>query len=164
MTMRAAWLFAPFALLAACAPADTPSENPTDLPPVYPPLANFQSQPLLALAEHALTQYFSADATSLPTTCLTVRPAALPAGQEEQLILRFSRLAPAGRCRVQGAGYVDAITDKPAAVVQIYDFACANAAQCTGWAMLPGQPTARYVMTFEGGAWRFAADRRVLAE
>lgn len=151
-------------LLAACAPPQVPSQNPTDLPPVYPPLAAAQSQPVLALAEQALTHYFTGDTSSLPTTCLTVRPAALSADQEEQLILRFPRLAPAGRCRAQGPGYVDAITDKPAAVVQVYDFTCADAAHCTGWAMLPGQPTAHYTMTFEGGAWRFAADRRLLAQ
>lgn len=158
--MRAAISTAALALLAACVPAETPSDPPS----VYPPLANDQARPVLALAEHALAQYFAGDVGDLPTTCLTVRPAALTAEQEEQLILRFNRLAPAARCRAQGAGYVDSITESPAAVVQIYEFACTGAAQCSGWGMLPGQAAARFAMTFEGGAWRFAADRRMLAE
>lgn len=145
--------------LAACAPA-TPADPPTG--PV--PLANDRTQPVLALFEHVLGHYFAAGSTSLPTTCATLRPATLNAQQEEALILRFVRLAPAARCRVQGSGTTDTITNQPAAVVQVYDFACAGADHCTGWAIQPGQPATRYAMRYEAGAWRFTSDRRILAE
>lgn len=153
---------APAALLAiaACAPASTPADPPT----AAPPLAQDQTQPLLALAEHVLAMQFSGASAELPTTCLAVRPAPLSAGQEEALILRFSRLAPVQRCRAQGAGHVDAITGKAAVMVQVYDLSCSDDAHCTGWAMLPGAAARRYAMTYTEGEWRFAADARILAE
>lgn len=148
--------------LAACAPASTPADPPT--PGTQPPpLAQDRAQPVLALFEHVLVPYFAAGGAALPTTCATLRPAALTAAQEEALILRLPRLAPAARCRAAGAGYVDAITGKPAAAVQVYEFACADADHCTGWVMLPGKPATRYTMEFAGGTWRFAGDRRLLA-
>lgn len=147
-------------LLAACAPATTPADPHTG--PV--PLANDRAQPVLALFEHVLGDYFTAGSTSLPTTCATLRPVPLNPQQEEALILRFVRLAPAARCRVQGSGTTDTITNQPATVVQVYDFTCADADHCTGWALQPGQPATRYALRYEAGAWRFASDRRILAE
>lgn len=147
-------------LLAACAPATTPADSPT----VPTPLARDRSQPVLALFEHVLGGYFAAGSTSLPTTCVTLRPAPLKAEQEEALILRFVRLAPAARCRVQGSGVSDSITGQPASVVQVYDFACADADHCTGWAMLPGQPATRHALRFEAGEWHVVSDRRIIGE
>lgn len=147
-------------LVAACAPATTPADPPTG----PAPLANDRTQPVLALFEHVLGDWFAAGSTSVPTTCAMLRPMPLNAQQEEALILRFVRLAPAARCRVQGSGTTDAITGQPAAVVQVYDFACADAGHCTGWAMQPGRPAVRHAMRFEAGAWRFVSDRRILAE
>lgn len=145
---------------AACAPATTPADPPT----APPPLARDRSQPVLALFERVLGDYFAAGSARLPTTCAQLRPAALTAQQEQALILRFVRLAPAQRCRAAGSGLVDAVTGRPAAVVQVYDFACATPDQCAGWAMVPGQPATRHALRFEGGEWRFTSDRRILGE
>lgn len=148
------------ALLAACAPATTPADPPT----VPVPLAHDRAQPVLALFEHVLGDWFAAGSTSLPTTCATLRPVPLSAEQEEALILRFVRLAPASRCRVQATATTDSITNQPAAVVQVYDFTCADADHCTGWAMQPGKPAVRYALRYETGGWRFTSDRRIIAE
>lgn len=148
---------------AACAPQSTPADPPTGPSPPAA-LAGDRAQPVLALFEHVLAPYFAAAGSAVPTTCASLRPTALTAQQEEALVLRFPRLAPAARCRPAGAGHVDSITGKPAAVVQVYEFACRDAANCTGWAMLPGMPATQYTMTFAGSAWQFAGDRRLLAQ
>jgi hypothetical protein len=148
-------------LLAGCVPAPQGEDAP---PPPYPALSADRAQPLLALAEHVLGSHFVGDTAGMPSTCLVVRPTALTAQQEEDLVLRFTRLAPAQRCRADGAGHVDTITGQPAQVIQLYDFACTAATRCTGWAMLPGQPATRYTMDYRDGAWAFAGDRRLIAE
>jgi hypothetical protein len=127
-------------------------------------LARDQAQPVLALFEHVLGDHFAAGGSSMPTTCAALRPVALTAQQEQALILRFVRLAPVQRCKPQGAGHVDSITGRPAVVVQVYNFTCADAAHCTGWAVLPGQPATRHAMQFETGEWRFVSDRRIIGE
>jgi hypothetical protein len=111
-----------------------------------------------------LTGYFAAAGASGPTACAVLRPTALTAAQDKELIERFVRLAPAARCATGAQGPVDAITGGPAQVVQVYDFACASADVCAGWVQLPGAPATRYAMRFEGGAWRFDGDRRIIAE
>ena len=134
-------------------------------PPPLPPLSEDPSQPALALFEHVLTGHFAAFGANPPTTCAVLRPGALTAEQEEELIVRFVRLAPASRCT--GSADTpprDAITNEPAAVVQVYDFACRSPTQCTGWVSAPGSPAKRYAMAYEGGQWRFTADPRLLAE
>ena len=133
-------------------------------PPPLPRLAEDSQQPALALFEHVLAGYFAGAGASAPTTCAALTPTPLTADQEEQLIARFVRLAPAGRCRAQGGGVVDSITDGPAALVQVYDFACRDGTVCSAWAVVPGQPATRYAMRFIGGEWRFDSDRRLLAE
>lgn len=133
-------------------------------PPPLPPLARDQSQPALALFEHVLTGYFAGAGANAPTTCVSLDPGPLGKDREEALILRFVRLAPAERCRTQGAGVVDAITGGPARLVQVYRFACHDSAHCTGWASVPGAPAMAYAMSYEDGAWHFVGDPRIIAE
>ena len=63
-----------------------------------------------------------------------------------------------------GQGMADAITGEAAQAVQVYEFSCRSAALCSGWVAVPGAPATRYAMRFEGGAWRFDSDRRIIAE
>ena len=101
-------------------------------PPPLPPLAEDQARPVLALFEHVLTGYFVEVGARGPTVCAMLSPQPLSDEQEEALILRFVRLAPAERCRaaVDGA-WQDAITGELARVVQVYDFACRSDALCS---------------------------------
>ena len=133
-------------------------------PPPLPPLAEDQSQPELALFEHVLTGHFASLGANPPTICAMLRPGRLSDEQEEALIVRFVRLAPASRCEAAGSGWRDAITEEPAQVVEIYDFVCQSPTQCRGWVAAPGSPAARYAMRFEGSAWRFTRDPRLIAE
>jgi hypothetical protein len=133
-------------------------------PPPLPPLAEDQEQPVLALFEHVLIGHFATFGANPSTTCAALRPGPLSAGQEEALIVRFVRLAPASRCTAAAGGWRDAITGEPAQVVEIYDFGCRTLTQCTGWTNAPGSPAKRYAMRFDGDAWRFTADPRIIAE
>ena len=99
-------------------------------PPPLPPLADDAEQPALALFEHVLTGYFAAFGANPPTTCAALAPEPLTAEQEEELIVRFVRLAPASRC----ASGADGITGEAAALVQVYELACRTPDRCTGWA------------------------------
>jgi hypothetical protein len=157
ITTSIATLFAT-ASLAACV------SGGGEAPPL-PPLAADPSRPVLALFEHVLTGYFAEAGASGPTVCAHLSPSALSAEQEEALILRFVRLAPAERC-IEGASgeYRDAITGEPARTVRVYDFACREEAPCSGWVSAPGRPATRYTMRFVGGAWRFDGDQRIIAE
>lgn len=134
-------------------------------PPPLPPLAEDREQPVLALFEHVLTGYFAEAGARGPTLCASFMPEPLSAKQEEALILRFVRLAPADRCRAsEDGGWRDAITGEPAGAARVYAFACASATLCSGWAAVPGKPAIRYAMRFEDGAWRFDGDPRIIAE
>src|SRR5690606_21000290 len=133
-------------------------------PPPLPKLAEDAQQPVLALLEHVLTGHFAALGANPPTTCARLGPDPLSDEQEEALITRFVRLAPASRCIPAGEGWQDAITEEPAQVVQLYDFNCREPQQCTGWVAAPGSPAKRYAMRFESGTWRFTADPRIIAE
>jgi hypothetical protein len=133
-------------------------------PPPLPLLVEDREQPALALLEHVLTGHFAAFGANPPTTCAVLRPGPLSAEQEEALIARFVRLAPAARCTVSGSATVDGITGEPAVTVELYEFACRTADRCTGWIAAPGSPAARYAMRFEGGQWRFTRDPRLIAE
>jgi hypothetical protein len=133
-------------------------------PPPLPPLAGDREQPVLALFEHVLTGYFAGAGPGGPTTCAQLGPTPLTAEQETALIARFVRLAPAERCVAAGQGMADAITGEAAQAVQVYEFTCQSAALCSGWVAVPGAPATRYAMRFEGGAWRFDSDRRIIAE
>jgi hypothetical protein len=133
-------------------------------PPPLPPLAEDREKPVLALFEHVLTGHFATFGANPPTTCARLRPDPLSDEQEEALIVRFVRLAPASRCVAAGSGWRDAITEEPAQVAEIYDFACPSPTQCRGWVAAPGSPAARYAMRFEAGEWRFTRDPRLIAE
>jgi hypothetical protein len=133
-------------------------------PPPLAPLAEDAGEPALALLEHVLTGHFAGAGATPPTTCASLQPGPLSADHEAELIARFVRLAPAARCRPQGAAVVDADTGAPAVMVQVYQFVCAQPTLCSGWVAAPGVPAARYQMRFENGAWRFDSDRRLLAE
>ena len=133
-------------------------------PPPPAPLAGDREQPVLALFEHVLTGYFAGAGASGPTTCARLSPKPLTAAQEQALIVRFVRLAPAERCQSGAQGPVDAITGAPAHEVQVYQFACQSPELCSGWVQVPGAPASRYAMRFEGGVWRFDSDRRIIAE
>lgn len=132
-------------------------------PPPLAPLAEDSEQPLLALFEHVLTAHFATFGANPPTTCATLRPGGLTAEQEQALIARFVRLAPASRCQAVADGRRDAFTDEPAQVIEVYNFSCSAPLQCTGWVAAPGHPATRYAMRFEGGAWRITADLRRIA-
>ena len=147
----------PTLVLAACV-------SSTGEAPPLPKLAEDPEQPVLALFEHVLTGHFAAFGANAPTTCAALSPRPLTPEQEEALIVRFARLAPAARCVARGSEVADAITDAPAALVQVYDFACRGETQCTGWVARPGAPATRYAMRFADGAWRFDADPRIIAE
>jgi hypothetical protein len=133
-------------------------------PPPLPALSADQDAPVLALFAHVLADYFAGAGANAPTTCATLRPGPLTAEQEEALIIRFVRLAPVERCKAEGSERVDAITGSPAALVEVYDFACANETLCGGWAAVPGRPATRYVLQFENDAWRVTGDTRIGAE
>jgi len=133
-------------------------------PPPLPPLAEDREQPVLALFEHVLTGHFATFGANPPTTCAQLRPGPLSDEQEEALIIRFVRLAPASRCVAAGSGWRDAITEEPAQVIEVYDFVCRTPTQCTGWVAAPGSPAKRYALRFESGIWRFTADLRLIAE
>lgn len=133
-------------------------------PPPLPKLAEDAEQPALALFEHVLTGHFAAFGANPPTTCVLLRPDPLSAEQEEALITRFVRLAPASRCVAAGDTWRDAITDEPAQVIQLYEFACRTPEQCTGWVAAPGSPAKRYAMRFSDGRWQFTSDSRIIAE
>lgn len=145
--------------LAACV---AESGQKPRLPPLAP-LAQDQGEPVLALFEHVLTGYFAGAGPDAPTTCAALRPGSLGAQQEQALIARFVRLAPAARCRASLDGTVDAITGGPAVVVEVRDFACGQAA-CAGTVAVPDRPEVRYALRFEGGAWRFDGDAGIVAE
>jgi len=133
-------------------------------PPPMSPLAHDRSQPALALFEHVLTDYFARVGANTPTVCASLVPRPLTAEQEQALIARFDRLAPADRCQAAAGGWRDAITGEAAEVVQLYDFACGSETSCTGWVRAPGKPATRYTLRFADGAWHFDGDPRILAE
>jgi hypothetical protein len=154
--------------LAACV-APQEGENarsPKDLPP----LAGEKGQPLLALADHLLGNYFTSDVARQPTVCLAVNDgrddAALPPQDERALMMRHVRLSPLSRCALADRGWVDSDTDEAALVFTLHSFTCADADHCTGFgSFTAGQQNAlssRYSMAWDGDAWRFARDDRLL--
>jgi len=157
------------ALPAACAQnADLQQSDA----PTLPPLAADAAEPRLALAEHLLAEYFSSDIVAPPTICLAVTDGraeeALPPEQETALITRFPKLAPLSRCTKSRAAWQDSENEQPALVFAIYNFSCASATNCSGWASYTAgataAPSSLYRMRYEGGRWQFERDRRRIAE
>ena len=126
------------------------------------PLAFDRKQPALALFERALAGYFAGAGPNPPTTCAQFSPAPLSAEQEEALILRFVRLAPAARCRAEGSGVVDSVTGERAVLVQVYEFKCASETLCTAWVTYPGTPSQRHTIRYREGVWKHDADPRII--
>lgn len=141
--------------VSACAPME---------PDPLEPLVRDRAQPVLALFERALAGYFIDAGPNPPTTCAQLSPTPLTAKQEEALILRFVRLAPAARCRSQGSGVVDSVTGEPAALVQVYEFRCVSETLCTAWVSYPSRPAERHTIRYREGLWLDAADPRIIAE
>ncbi|BBC72458.1 conserved hypothetical protein [Altererythrobacter sp. B11] len=163
-------LLSTVALLGACTTAPADGD-----PPPPPPLAADMRAPVLALFEHAVEAYFAGAGDLPPTTCAVFRSegdnhgdSGLSAAQEERLLKRFPRLAPADRCQWDGSKYADSITGDPATVIDVYRFRCEGDSACTGWVNTRGQgacePAAQYRMRFAEGRWRFTRDERVLAQ
>lgn len=138
--------------LGACAGDPAPTSP-------FPPLASDEDEPALALIEHVLNAHFAAQQSpALPTTCVTLSPAGLSAGHEAELILRFPRLAPRGRCETEVPPPSDGFTGDRAVFLQIYDFRC-EGGRCTGWLSRNGQPVMHYTMVYEGGFWRTSGEK-----
>lgn len=114
-------------------------------------LTEDRAEPVLALFEHVLTGHFASGGVASPAACAVLEPAPLSGKQEKALLDRFVRLSPASTCEADDA-------------VRVYQFSCAGEELCSGWVSRPGAPATRYVMRYEGGAWRFDGDMRIIAE
>lgn len=156
--IRHALLLAPL-LMSACVYGE-------DGAPPLAPLAKDRTQPAGALIEHVLTRYFERVPASpnVPTVCVSFQQRPLDRALEQALIARFPRLAPLSRCAGTGNGVADAITGGAAQVIEVYAFTCDNADNCSGWATVPREPSVRYGLRWQNGAWQFARDMRLIAE
>lgn len=157
------------ALLAGCVYGEAMDEvSRADLPP----LAADRAEPRLALAEHLLAGYFTADIVAPPTVCLAIsegrQPDGLPPGQETALIARFARLAPFARCGWQEGAWRDVASEEPALVFTIHSFECSSDVACQAWAGYTAGATssssALYRMAYADGRWTFERDRRLIME
>lgn len=145
--------------LAACVAPQADGSAPR-------PLAGDQARPQLALLEQVLREHFAGrgSGAEAPTTCVSRLPRPLTVDEEQALMARFVRLAPLARCRTGPDGPIDSIVGTRAEVIELYEFACTDAAHCLGWINRPGRPATRYAMEWQDGAWRFASDARLISE
>ncbi|KLE35725.1 hypothetical protein [Aurantiacibacter luteus] len=156
-------------LLAVSACVVTP---PGGEPGALPSLAARQDAPRLAMMEHVLARYFSADITDRPTVCAAVHEGreavALSPEDETALIARFPQLAPFARCTPTAEGWMDRETEEPALVHTIHGFTCPSATRCTGYASynVRGAVSPSYLLTAEwrGGEWHFTTDPQIMAQ
>jgi len=157
-------------MAGACVNGDEVSDTP--LPDPLPRLAEQQSNPRLALLDHALAPHLPEGAEKLPTVCTNVQGAdtqsALSADEETALMERYPHLAPLSRCTKQGARWIDADSDEPAKLVTLHSFACVAKDNCTGWISAQtgaaGAMSYRYTMEWSGESWAFSRDPRLIAE
>ena len=158
-----------FATLALSACVVTPPEgDPSELPP----LAARQDAPRLAMVEHVLANYFTADSTDPPTVCASVHDGreavALAPEAEIALIARFPQLAPLSRCTLTTTGWIDQETEEPALVHTVHGFTCQSATRCTGFASynVRGAVSPSQLLTAEwrGGEWQFTTDPQIMAQ
>ena len=158
-SLAAASLLAACGVLAGCVYDAAPGTT-------LPDLSRDATQPELALLDHVLRGYFvgAGSGVDRPTTCASLAPEPLGAAREQELIVRFVRLAPLSRCEARNEDAIDSITGETATVVRVYEFACTEPTRCTAWATVPGRPATRHAMHYEQGAWRFTSDRRIIAE
>ena len=156
-------------LLAGCAHPEEPAQDDdagTDLPS----LAADRAQPQLALADHLLGNYFASDVSMRPTVCVAVsdgrEDVALEPAHERELMMRYEALSPLSGCALIDGGWQDAVSNEPALVFTIHSFTCADADHCTGFgSYVSGRQSSlssRYTMLYEGGAWGFTRDDRLL--
>lgn len=157
------------ALLAGCVPPAEPvqdSATASDLPA----LAADRSQAQLALADHLLGNYFASDVSTRPTVCVSVHDGredvALDPAHERELMMRYEALSPLSGCALIDGGWQDAVSSEPALVFTIHSFTCADAERCSGFgSYVSGRQNAlssRYTMLYEGDAWGFTRDDRLL--
>jgi hypothetical protein len=153
-------------LLAGCQVHPFYRASPKELPS----LRLQQGQPLLALADHLLRNYYASDVVSQPTVCLAVNDGregvALPPQDERALMMRHVRLSPFSRCIRDGLSVVDGETGAPALVFALHSFTCADASHCTGFSGYDvGDQQALsslHRMTWDGAAWQFEQNRRLI--
>lgn len=152
--------------LAACVPTVERSGPP------LPSLAADRSQPMLALADHVLAEYFAQDIASRPTVCIAHHDGSadkpLDASHELALMKRHENLAPMDRCEWGAQGWQDTASDQPALVFTLHSFACETAESCQGWAgYRAGQATSmsyNYRMGWNGERWQFERSAGIVAE
>lgn len=136
------------------------------------PLANRQDAPQLAMLEHILGEYFSADITNPPTVCAAVHDGreavALSPQDETALIARYPQLAPLSRCTLSPNGWMDDETEQPALVFTLHSFTCPSDTRCTGWAgyrsSQSNSMSELYTAEWRGSRWHFTRDPRIIAE
>lgn len=164
--MKAANLIAPLVLTGCVA------MPPGGVPDAPTALAQRQDAPRLAILEHVLARYFTADITDPPTVCAAVHDGreevALPTSEEVDLIERFPRLAPMSRCSLSPAGWVDDESGEPAMVFSLHGFTCPSTSRCTGWAGYRSSPSTSmselYTAEWRGGAWQITRDPALIAQ
>ncbi|MCL6252076.1 hypothetical protein M3P36_13600 [Altererythrobacter sp. KTW20L] len=135
-----------------------------------PALAADKSEPLLALADHLLANYFASDVATRPTVCIAVsdgrEEVAKDPGDERELMMRYEALSPLSGCALIDGGWQDAVSGEPALVFSVHSFTCADAERCSGFASYmsgaQSTPSNRYTMEWDGSAWTFERDERLL--
>lgn len=155
------------ALIAACVPVESDSETAAS------PLATDQSQPLLALADHVLADYFTRDIANRPTVCIAYVGegglAPVEAAQELALMEQYSALAPRARCESSDVGWRDSSTGEPALVFALQNLSCSSETQCEAYASYRAgnstSPVDRYSLAWSGSAWAITRhDMRIADE
>jgi hypothetical protein len=155
-------------MLAACVPPEQAQDGSSPKP--LPPLAADKGAPLLALADHLLGQYFASDVAGDTTVCIGAHDGreedALPPADEVALMMRHPALSPFASCGQVDGAWRDADSGDPAMVFTIHSFSCADADTCSGFggymAGASSSPSARYTMLWDGEAWQFTRDQRLL--
>jgi hypothetical protein len=163
--------FAPIVALtlAACV---APSQDAVTSPDPLPPLAERLDAPRLAMLEHVLAGYFASDITNRPTVCASWHDGreeeALPPDEEVALIARFPSLAPMARCSRTASGWRDTETEEAAMVFTLHNFTCASETACSAWGgyRSNGDNSMSYLYrgAWDGEAWQFTRDTRIIAE
>ena len=154
--------------LASCFPAEETQDSSSPKP--LPSLAADKGAPLLALADHLLGQYFASEVAGDTTVCLAVTDGrdeqALSPADEVTLMMHHPALSPLATCGLVDGAWRNVDSGDPALVFTVHSFGCADAEQCTGFASYmagaTGSPATRYAMTWDGDAWQFTRDRRLL--
>ncbi|WAT18137.1 hypothetical protein OZN62_00740 [Aurantiacibacter sp. MUD11] len=162
---------APLAALALAA-CTNPAEETLGTPDPLPPLAQRHDAPQLAMLEHILGAYFSSDIANRPTVCASIHDGreeeALMPQQEIALIERFPNLAPLARCSRRSNGWIDTETQQPALVFTLHNFTCASEDSCSAWGGYisngENSMSALYRGEWNGSAWEFTRDNRIIAE